>query len=137
MAEETEITASINLAELIPFDKILEVLNVPVSDLISSTSLPQPFSTSSLPQIPESIEFVPIKGQIVDSETSAPIKGVVVTNVLKIPKRTNKDGKFEIKVPSLIDTPFDPAKFPINIIKRKYAPLKTIPYTSTADAKKD
>lgn len=137
MAEETEITASINLVELIPFNKILEVLNVPVSDLISLTSLPQPFSTSSLPQIPESIEFVPIKGQIVDSETSAPIKGAIVTNVLKIPKRTNKDGEFEIKVPSLIDTPFDPAKFPINIIKRKYAPLKTIPYTSTADAKKD
>ena len=137
MAEETEITASINLAELIPFNKILEVLNVPVSDLISSTSLPQPFSTSSLPQIPESIEFVPIKGQIVDSETSAPIKGAIVTNVLKIPKRTNKNGEFEIKVPSLIDTPLDPAKFPISIIKRKYAPLKTIPYTSTADAKKD
>ena len=137
MAEETEITASINLAELIPFDKILEVLNVPVSDLVSLPSLPQPFSTSSLPQIPKSIEFVPIKGQIVDSETSAPIKGAIVTNILKIPKRTNKDGEFEIKVPSLIDTPFDPAKFPINIIKRKYAPLKTIPYTSTADAKKD
>ena len=137
MAEETEITASINLAELIPFDRILGILNLPVSDLISSTSLPQPFSTSSLPQIPESIKFVPIKGQIVDSETSAPIKGAIVTNVLKIPKRTNKDGEFEIKVPSLINTPFDPTKFPINIIKRKYAPLKTIPYTSTSDAKKD
>ena len=137
MAEETEITASINLAELIPFDKILEVLNVPVSDLVSLPSLPQPFSTSSLPQIPKSIEFVPIKGQIVDSETSAPIKGAIVTNILKIPKRTNKDGEFEIKVPSLIDTPFDPAKFPINVIKKKYAPLTTIPYTSTADAKKD
>ena len=53
MAEETEITASINLAELIPFDKILEVLNGPVSDLVSLPSLPQPFSTSSLPQNPK------------------------------------------------------------------------------------
>ena len=152
MAEETEITESINLAELIPFDTILEVLNVPFSDLISPISLSQPFSTSSLdtiltssldaiesalPPIPKSIKFVPIKGQIVDSETSSPIKGAIVTNILKIPKRTNKNGEFEIRVPSLIDTPFDPAKFPINIIKRKYAPLKTIPYTSTADAKKD
>lgn len=150
MAEDFEITSSIEITASIDLSKILSILNVPYSDLISSTystltqetdsdqtqSIQEQIS-ESLPSIPQSIEFIPIKGKIVDSETLAPIKGVKVINVLKIPKKTNEKGEFEIKVPSLLNTPFDPVKFPLNIRKRKYAPLKIIPYTSTTDVKKD
>lgn len=150
MTEDYEITSSIEISSSIDFNKILEILNVPYSDLISSTyntlteltgseqsrSIQSQLS-ESLPPTPKSIEFIPIKGIIVDSETSTPLKGVVVMNILKIPKRTNEKGEFEIKVPSLLDTPFDPKKFPLSIIKRKYSPLKIIPYTSTLNVKKD
>ena len=189
MAEEYQITSSIEITASIDLSKILNILNVPYTDLLSSspkTVLPQvaqtnlytnggefktpngkeyigsyhthptkgpmvnafhtnekhdllsPISSSiGISTIPKSIEFVPIKGIIVDSETLAPIKGVTVTNILKIPKRTNEKGEFEIKIPSILNTPFDPVKFPINIIKRKYSPLKITPYTSTTDVKKD
>tara|TARA_R110000803_G_scaffold81546_2_gene147502 strand:+ start:3419 stop:4801 length:1383 start_codon:yes stop_codon:yes gene_type:complete len=150
MADDYQISSSIEITASIDLSKILEILNVPYSDLISSTyntlteetgseqsqSLQSQLSESLSP-IPKSIEFIPIKGIIVDSETSAPLKGVVVMNILKIPKRTNEKGEFEIKVPSLLDTPFDPKKFPLSIIKRKYSPLKITPYTSTLDTKKD
>jgi len=150
MAEEYQITSSIEITASIDLSQILDILNVPYTDLLSSnyntliqgtgsnqTQSLQEIISESLPPIPKSIEFVPIKGTIVDSETLAPIKGVTVLNALKIPKRTNEKGEFEIKVPSLLDTPFDPVKFPINIIKRKYSPLTIIPYTSTTDVKKD
>ena len=142
MSEEYQITSSIEVTASIDLSKILEILNVPYFDLILSSletgsKETETETTSSEDTSPKTIEFVPIKGTIVDSETLTPIKGVTVLNVLKIPKRTNEKGEFEIKVPSILNTPFNPTKFPVNIIKRKYSPLTIIPYTSTTDVKKD
>ena len=72
MSEEYQITSSIEVTASIDLSKILEILNVPYSDLILSSletgsNETETETTSSEDTSPKTIEFVPIKGTIVDS----------------------------------------------------------------------
>ena len=97
----------VNLTGSIPLEKILNILGVPYTDLISSTfkgvlvdktgsnnettsSNPTDIINESLnnniPEIPKKLSLITAKGIVVDSETNEPLKGVRVSNFLKIPK---------------------------------------------------
>ena len=117
---------------------ILSILGIQLPD-ISLPNIP-PSGSTSLPEKPEppkKLKLIPVKGVIVNSVTNEPIKGARVISPLKKPSRTNAKGEFEVKVPDILNTDFDPKKFEINIIKSKFASLKLTPYTSTKDVKTD
>ena len=156
-------SGSVNLAEFIDLNKILNLLGIelPTSIPVNSTTnipLPPPGSlspsgtgesptsitgsissiTGSLPtppKLPKKLKMVPISGKIVDLTTNEPLSGVKVISPLKKITKTDKNGDFEVKVPTIANTPLDPKKFAINVSKNKYAPTTITPYTSNLDIK--
>ena len=156
-------SGSVNLAEFIDLNKILNLLGIelPTSIPVNSTTnipLPPPGSlspsgtgesptsitgsissiTGSLPtppKLPKKLKMVPISGKIVDLTTNEPLSGAKVISPLKKITKTDKNGNFEVKVPTIANTPLDPKKFVINVAKNKYASTTIVPYTSNLDIK--
>jgi hypothetical protein len=122
-------------AEDIDFKKILSILNIKIPS--SPIPLPASGSLPQIPEIPEKLKLLPVTGIIVNTNTNEPLKGVQVISSLGSVKRTNAEGKFTIKVPSVVNTPLDPTKFNLKLVKFKFAQGLAIPYTSTKDVKPD
>jgi len=140
--------ANINIAE-IPFSVILNLLDsLGITFPPLATQIAQNIPTGnqeppSPPQFPEKIKLIKVKGIVQNSKDSKPVKGVLITGPLKNVKRTDKNGEFEIKVPSLINKDGEiyaglvPTIFPIKTLKVKYAKNEIIPYKSTGEVKED
>jgi hypothetical protein len=122
-------------AEDIDLAKILQILNIKIP--ASPIPIPTSGSLPQVPELPKKLKLLPVKGIIVDANTNEPLKGVQVISSLGPTKRTNDKGEFIIKVPSVVDTPLEPTKFNLKLIKLKYAQGLAIPYTSTKDVKPD
>ena len=126
MALDTQNTSSIEVE--IDLQQILSLVGIDIPTIPPTGSLPEP---------PKKIKLKSITGTVVDSITTQPLPGVVVTNKLLKRDTTNIKGEFSIKHPDLIDTGFDPAKFPLNFKLRNYGPYTTIPYKSDGILKSD
>ena len=122
-------------AESIDLEKILKILNIEIP--ASPIPLPTPGSLPQVPELPKKLKLLPVTGIIVNANTNEPLKGVQVISSLGSIKRTNAEGKFTIKVPSVINTPLEPTKFNLKLVKFKFAQGLAIPYTSTKDVKPD
>lgn len=120
------------MAESIPLSSILNILGLSIQDL-SIPNLPEPI------ELPENfeLEFIETEGQLVDADTLEPIPKVTVLSPLKIPVRTDNEGKFTIKVPNILESPFSPSKFQSNILgkRNKYSPKIITPYLSNREVK--
>jgi len=109
-----------------------------VINLVGITPTPSPSQNGevvNIPERPKKLQLKVVTGTVVDSITNEPIKGAKVSNALKKSSRTNNKGEFKIKVPNILNTDFDPKKFELNILKKKYSSIKITPYTSTNDVK--
>jgi hypothetical protein len=128
-------SGSINLVDYIDLSAILNILGVeiPPSPTLSSQGN---FPLQS-PPLPKKLKMIPISGKVVDLTTNEPLAGVKVISPLKKIIKTDKNGNFEVKVPTIVNTPLDPKKFVIDILKNKYAPTTVIPYTSNLNVKEN
>ena len=141
--------STINIADSIPFSVILNILDSlgikfpPLATQVAQNIPTENQESPSLPQFPDKIKLIKVRGTVVDQTNNEPIKGVTITGPLKNIKRTNKKGEFTIKVPSLINTEgeihtgLNPTNFPIKTLKVKYAPNSILPYKSTGEVKED